>query len=131
MTSLGTPRYVDGVRAWIVKIPEVAMERAQALLPADVQRGAADGLLALSDVCPADKIQLKYCRSSGWFECPGCGSRFDGLGHKTGGPAPRGLTFHPVQVDGGDVVVSPRPLIDGLPIDRRIVEHRAQGTHCA
>lgn len=126
-----TPKYVEEARAFLVVVPAALHARAQALLPPEVQQGLEHGLLALSDVCPHDRIQLSRCRTSRWFECPACGSMFDGLGDKKGGPSPAGMTLHPVTVDDGDnVIIASRERIVGLPIGTLLVDQPAAGPHC-
>ena len=130
--SLGTPRYVEDARAWIVAVPDEVRERAVALLPADVHAGVREGMLALSEVCPSDKLKLVHCESSSWFECPGCGSKFSGLGDKVGGPAPAGMSLRPLHVDAaGEVVISPTKPVDGLRSGTSLVRQKATGPHCA
>ena len=41
---------------------------------------------------------VAFCDSSGWFEEPYHGSRYNGWGEWTGGPAPSGLTPYPFEV---------------------------------
>lgn len=127
----GEPRYVEEARAWVTPLPAVAVARAKALLPDDVQKSIDAGFLALADACPFDKLQLVFCKSAGWFECPGCGSRYDGLGAAKGGPTSAGMTMLPVSLDDGEVVVHPRPRVTGVGSGTFLVVHRPTGPHCA
>ena len=127
----GEPRYVEDARAWVTPVPAVAAARAKALLPDDMQKSLASGFLALSEACPFDKLRLVFCKTAGWFECPGCGSRYDGLGSATGGPTAAGMTMLPVSLDDGEVIVHPRPRVTGLAKGTYLVQHRPTGPHCA
>jgi hypothetical protein len=65
--------------------------------------------------------RVYYCPSSGWFQSPGDGSRFDHSGFYRLGPAPRGLDRVGVRIEHGLVSVNrsqrapgpARGLIDG------------------
>lgn len=54
-----------------------------------------------------------FCESSGWFESPAHGEKFDLRGYVVGGPAARGLTRYRVQI-----------LDDGVYVD---LEHPVEG----
>jgi Rieske Fe-S protein len=124
------PEYVEAARAFLVTVPPAVVARARALLPPETRIGLDHGLLALSERCPSDGLQLKHCPTSAWFECPGCGSQFDALGDKTGGPAPQGMSLHGISVEGDVVSIVAKPRLDGLPFDVRLVDHPAAGPHC-
>ena len=44
-------------------------------------------------------------RRSQWFECPCHGSKYNRVGEKKGGPAPRGLDRFSLEVSGGNIIV--------------------------
>jgi Rieske Fe-S protein len=54
-----------------------------------------------------------YCRSSGWFEDPAHGTKFDRLGNYELGPAPRGLDRLATLVQDGVVWVNPNEVTLG------------------
>jgi Rieske Fe-S protein len=56
-----------------------------------------------------------YCRSSGWFEDPAHGTKFDRLGNYELGPAPRGLDRLATLVQDGVVWVNPNETTLGPP----------------
>jgi len=56
-----------------------------------------------------------YCRSSGWFEDPAHGTKFDRLGNYELGPAPRGLDRLATLVQDGAVWVNPNEVTLGPP----------------
>jgi cytochrome b6-f complex iron-sulfur subunit len=56
-----------------------------------------------------------YCRSSGWFEDPAHGTKFDRLGNYALGPAPRGLDRLPTLVQDGVLWVNPNTVTLGPP----------------
>jgi hypothetical protein len=59
--------------------------------------------------------RLIYCRSSGWFEDPAHGTKFDRLGNYELGPAPRGLDRLATLVEDGVVWVNPNEVTPGPP----------------
>jgi hypothetical protein len=124
------PKYVRDARAYLVTVPPALVHRAMALVPEEARDGLNQRLLALSDVCPRDRIQLQRCSSSGFFECPACGSFFDALGDKSSGPAPAGMWFHRVIVENGEVSIVGSPRYAGLPVGTRLVQQAAAGPHC-
>jgi cytochrome b6-f complex iron-sulfur subunit len=124
------PYYVPDARAWIVAVPREARERAELLLP-DLRTDIQRGMLALSDRCPRRDARLNYCETAAWFECPNCGSQFDALGGKKGGPSPRGMSYYGLDFSPtGDVSIAIHPLYPGLPLDVLIVQQASAGPHC-
>jgi len=69
-----------------------------------------------------------YCRSSGWFEDPAHGTKFDRLGNYGLGPAPRGLDRLATLVQDGVVWVNPNEVTLGPP---RGSHDRPTGPFCS
>jgi Rieske Fe-S protein len=59
--------------------------------------------------------RIIYCPSSGWFEDPAHGTKFDRLGNYELGPAPRGLDRLATLVQDGVVWVNPNEVTPGPP----------------
>lgn len=127
-----TPEHVEDARTFLVAVPPALRARARALLPPEVHEGLDAGLLGLSDVCPADQVQLRFCETSRWFNCPACGSMFDILGGARAGPAPRGMTMLGLSVgDPPDREVSIRsPDLPGLARDSFLAVQEPSGPFC-
>ncbi|HMC42913.1 MAG TPA: Rieske 2Fe-2S domain-containing protein, partial [Acidimicrobiales bacterium] len=66
-----------------------------------------------------------------WFECPCHGSKYNRVGEKKGGPAPRGLDRFGVSVDGGQIVVDTKQVVVGPPIGTDTTGQGLEGPHCA
>lgn len=127
------PEFVDDARTFLVAIPPALRARARALLPPEVHEGLDAGLLGLSDVCPFDQIQLRFCETAAWFNCPACGSLFNIVGDQQGGPAPRGMTMFGLSIgDEPDREVSIRrhPELPGLARGARLAEVERAGPFC-
>jgi hypothetical protein len=76
---------------------------------------APTGPLAMSALDPHLGERILFCRSSGWFEDPQHGSKYDGLGYYALGPSPHGMDRVGVRVVDGDVWVDPVRVTAGPP----------------
>jgi nitrite reductase/ring-hydroxylating ferredoxin subunit len=78
---------------------------------------AADGSSILAPYARSPHLgqPIRFCESSGWFEDPIHGSKFDRLGRYAVGPAPRGLARFEVRVVGEEVWVNPTDILTGPP----------------
>jgi hypothetical protein len=76
---------------------------------------APTGPLAMSALDPHLGERILFCRSSGWFEDPQHGSKYDGLGYYALGPSPRGMDRVGVRVVDGEVWVNPVRVTAGPP----------------
>jgi hypothetical protein len=74
-----------------------------------------EGLVGLYARSPQMGEPVEYCASSGYFEDPAHGSKFDGLGDYALGPAPRGLDQLQVRTVGSDVWIYPQDFVLGAP----------------
>ena len=74
---------------------------------------AKGNLFALSQKCPHLGCRVPFCESSGRFECPCHGSKFDIGGEWIEGPAPRGLDRYELKLDNGNLVVDSSKLLKG------------------
>ncbi len=61
-------------------------------------------VVALSAVCTHLGCLVKY-KGGGVIRCPCHAASFDLNGNVTGGPAPRPLTYYPVRIVGGRIVI--------------------------
>ena len=77
-----------------------------------------EGIVALYQKCVHLGCKVPWCATSQWFECPCHGSKYNRVGEKQGGPAPRGLDRFVVTVAG-----------DKLTIDTGVVDHRPADRH--
>ena len=83
---------------------------------ADHRRAWKPGFVALYQKCVHLGCRVPWCQSSQWFECPCHGSKYNRVGEKVGGPAPRGLDRFVLEVSGGNIVVDTGNLVLGPPI---------------
>jgi cytochrome b6-f complex iron-sulfur subunit len=94
----GTPVYVPAGRLYMVNLGQK--------------------IVALSQKCPHLGCRVDFCDSSGWFQCPCHGSKYDIGGEWIEGPAPRGLDEYPdvtLAADKKTVVVDTSKVEAGPP----------------
>jgi cytochrome b6-f complex iron-sulfur subunit len=70
-------------------------------------------IFALSQKCPHLGCRVPFCESSGRFECPCHGSKYDIGGEWIEGPAPRGMDRYSLKLSGGSLVVDTSKLLTG------------------
>jgi cytochrome b6-f complex iron-sulfur subunit len=73
---------------------------------------------------------VPWCQTSQWFECPCHGSKYNRVGEKRGGPAPRGMDRFVLAVSGGNIVVDTGTVIQGPPIGTDTTGQGQEGAPC-
>ncbi len=69
-------------------------------------------LFAVSQKCPHLGCRVPFCESSGHFECPCHGSKFDLAGEWITGPAPRGMDRYPLKLEADTLIVdTSKPIV--------------------
>jgi cytochrome b6-f complex iron-sulfur subunit len=115
----------------VTPYPKGAVPEAEKFYSGGVLEGMEAGFVALYQKCVHLGCRVPWCKTAQWFECPCHGSRYNRVGEKTGGPAPRGLDRFPVAVEGGAVVVDTGQLSQGPPVGVDTTGQQAEGPHCA
>jgi cytochrome b6-f complex iron-sulfur subunit len=125
------PFYVPNARTYLQAFPSDAVSNAEnvasyrPLLP-----GMEEGIVAIYQRCVHLGCRVPWCQSSQWFECPCHGSKYNAVGEKRDGPAPRGLDHFVVQVNGGDVVIDTSVIVTGAPIGTNTTDQSQEGPSC-
>jgi cytochrome b6-f complex iron-sulfur subunit len=70
-------------------------------------------IYALSQRCPHLGCRVPFCDSSGRFECPCHGSKYDIGGEWIEGPAPRGMDRFDLKLSGGVLLADTSKVISG------------------
>jgi cytochrome b6-f complex iron-sulfur subunit len=126
-----TPFYSAEGRFYINPYPKEDVSKAKAITAyGPVLPGYDAGVVALYQRCVHLGCRVPWCLTSQWFECPCHGSQYNRVGEKKGGPAPRGLDRFVVSVDGGNVMVDTKQVIQGPPIGTNTTGQEAEGPHC-
>jgi cytochrome b6-f complex iron-sulfur subunit len=125
------PFYVPEGRFYINPYPKDAIPKATKVYAPSVVEGMQSGVVALYQKCVHLGCRVPWCKSSQWFECPCHGSKYNRVGEKKGGPAPRGLDRFAVSVAGGQIVVDTKQVILGPAIGTDTTGQGQEGPHCA
>ena len=124
------PFYVPEGRFYLNPFPGSAVGAAQSAYSPAVLPGMEAGIVALYQKCVHLGCRVPWCITSQWFECPCHGSKYNRVGEKKAGPAPRGLDRFPVDASGGTVVVDTGLVIQGPPIGTNTTGQEAEGPAC-
>jgi cytochrome b6-f complex iron-sulfur subunit len=129
--STREPFYLAEARTWIAPYPTDAAAAAAKNYEGAVLDGMKEGVVALYQKCVHLGCRVPFCKSAQWFECPCHGSRYNRVGEKKAGPAPRGLDRFGVEVSGGVLLVDTSQVVQGPPIGVNTTGQEAEGPHCA
>jgi cytochrome b6-f complex iron-sulfur subunit len=125
------PFYNAGAKTYIVAYPKEDIPKAEKVPAyAQVIAGMKEGYVALYQRCVHLGCRVPWCQSSQWFECPCHGSKYNRVGEKQGGPAPRGLDRFPLEVSGGSITVDTGIIVIGPPIGTNTTNQSPEGAPC-
>jgi cytochrome b6-f complex iron-sulfur subunit len=122
--------YVPEGKLWLTEYPPGALEKARAVYTPPELAAMEAGVVALFQKCPHLGCKVPECLTSQWFECPCHGSRYNQVGEKRGGPAPRGMDHFATQVDGDVLTVDTGTIIPGPPIGTNTTGQEPEGPSC-
>jgi cytochrome b6-f complex iron-sulfur subunit len=126
------PYYNAVAKTYIVPYPKASIPKAKkvpAYTPV-ILAGMEAGYVALYQKCVHLGCRVPWCQSSQWFECPCHGSKYNRVGEKQAGPAPRGLDRFALEVAGGSIVVDTGNLVLGPPIGTNTTNQSPEGALC-
>jgi cytochrome b6-f complex iron-sulfur subunit len=133
-TAIGNkqPFYNATAKTYIVAYPKADLAKAKKVTAytAPIIAGMEAGFVALYQRCVHLGCRVPWCQSSQWFECPCHGSKYNKVGEKVGGPAPRGLDRFVLEVAGGNIVVDTGNLVLGPPIGTNTIDQSPEGPLC-
>ncbi len=126
------PFYNAAARTYIQPYPKDDVAKAKAVYDPRIVAGMEKGYVALYQKCVHLGCRVPWCESSQWFECPCHGSKYNRVGEKKGGPAPRGLDRFVLEVSGGQITVdtATASLVQGPPIGTDTTGQTAEGAPC-
>jgi cytochrome b6-f complex iron-sulfur subunit len=125
------PKYVPQAKTYLRPYPPDALPAAEKVASyKPVLPGMEEGIVALYQRCVHLGCRVPWCQSSQWFECPCHGSKYNAVGEKRDGPAPRGLDRFTVTIDGGNVVIDTSVIVTGPPIGVDTTKQGQEGPSC-
>jgi cytochrome b6-f complex iron-sulfur subunit len=124
------PFYVPEARAYIVQYPKQDLPKAKKVYSPITYAGMEQGYVALYQRCVHLGCRVPWCQTSQWFECPCHGSKYNRVGEKKAGPAPRGLDRFGIDVGGGTLTVNTGDIEIGPPIGTDTTGQQQEGPLC-
>lgn len=124
------PYYVPSARSYVIPYPKEALSKGKGVYKEGLFPGMEAGVMALWQKCPHLGCRVPWCASSQWFECPCHGSKYNRVGEKKDGPAPRGMDRFPVEVVDGRLIINTGITIDGPAIGVNTTGQGAEGPAC-
>jgi len=124
------PFYVPEARAYVVQYPKQDLPKAKAIYSPITYAGMEQGYVALYQRCVHLGCRVPWCPSSQWFECPCHGSKYNRVGEKKAGPAPRGLDRFGIDVSGGSLTINTGDIEIGPPIGTHTTGQQQEGPLC-
>ncbi len=124
------PFYVPEARSWVVQYPKQDLPAAKKVYSAITYAGMQQGFVALYQRCVHLGCRVPWCPSSQWFECPCHGSKYNRVGEKKAGPAPRGLDRFGIDVSGGFLTINTGDIEIGPPIGTNTTGQQQEGPLC-
>jgi cytochrome b6-f complex iron-sulfur subunit len=127
------PVYVPEAKSYLQPYPTdpAVLAAAAGVYSGDVLAGMEQGIVALWQTCPHLGCRVPWCQTSQWFECPCHGSKYNRVGEKTGGPAPRGMDRFGVLIGGdGSVQIDTGTTVEGPAIGTDTTGQNAEGPFC-
>jgi len=125
------PFYAPQARTYMEIYPQADLPKAKQVYKPAIYDGMEKyGLVALYQRCVHLGCRVPFCQSSQWFECPCHGSKYNRVGEKKAGPAPRGLDRFHFTVDGGQVKVDTGTIYIGPPIGTDTTGQQPEGPLC-
>ena len=113
-----------------MQYPKADLPAAKKVYSAVTYAGMEQGLVALYQRCVHLGCRVPWCQSSQWFECPCHGSKYNRVGEKKAGPAPRGLDRFAIIVDGDNLTINTGDIEIGPPIGTNTTGQQQEGPLC-
>ena len=124
------PFYNAAAKTYIVRYPQDDLAKAKSVYTPPIYAGMEEGYVALYQKCVHLGCRVPFCDTSQWFECPCHGSKYNRVGEKRGGPAPRGLDRFPISVSGTSLSVDTGVIVQGPPIGTDTTGQSPEGAPC-
>jgi len=124
------PVYIPAARSYIVAFPADKAKSVIGTYPKDALPMLEAGLIVLYQRCTHLGCRVPWCKTSEWFECPCHGAKFDQIGEKRAGPAPRGMDMVRSTIVDDHLVLDTGKILDGVPIGTNTTNAKPAGPFC-
>jgi cytochrome b6-f complex iron-sulfur subunit len=126
------PYYNAAAKVYIQPYPKADIPKAKkvATYVPPLLAGMEQGFVGLYQKCVHLGCRVPWCQTSQWFECPCHGSKYNRVGEKRGGPAPRGLDRFALSIAGGSMLVDTATVFQGPPIGTDTTGQGQEGAAC-
>ena len=131
-TNTKIPSYFAEARAYVNPYPKADVGKAKAAgYPPEILPNLEEGFIVIYQKCAHLGCRVPWCASAQWFECPCHGSKYNRVGEKRDGPAPRGLTRWLGMVGGdGMLTIDTSTEYTGQAIGTDTTGQTPEGPHC-
>jgi cytochrome b6-f complex iron-sulfur subunit len=131
ITDKKEPFYIPEARSYINPYPKADVPKAKKIAQyKPVIPEMEQGIVVLYQKCVHLGCKVPWCATSQWFECPCHGSKYNRVGEKRGGPAPRGLDRFVATISGDSITIDTGIVITGPPIGTDTTGQGAEGPPC-
>jgi cytochrome b6-f complex iron-sulfur subunit len=130
LASTPEPYYVGEARSYVVEFPADLADRARSAYPKDALPMLEAGVIVLYQRCTHLGCRVPWCKTSEWFECPCHAARFDQIGEKRAGPAPRGMDLIQSSIEDGHLVLDTGKILRGAAIGTNTTNQKPAGPFC-
>jgi cytochrome b6-f complex iron-sulfur subunit len=124
------PVYIAQARSYITAFPKDKVDQATGHYPKDALPMLEAGVIVLYQRCTHLGCRVPWCRTSAWFECPCHDAKFDQIGERRQGPAPRGMDLIKSSIEDDHLVLDTAKVLDGVPIGTNTTNAKPAGPFC-
>lgn len=124
------PVYIPEARSYIVAFPTDKVDRATGHYPKKALPMLEAGVIVLYQRCTHLGCRVPWCKTSEWFECPCHVAKFDQIGERRQGPAPRGMDIVESSIEADHLIIDTGKILHGAPIGTNTTNAKPAGPFC-
>jgi cytochrome b6-f complex iron-sulfur subunit len=124
------PYYLPEARSYVVPFPAELAKGAIGAYPKDALPMLEAGVIVLYQRCTHLGCRVPWCVTSHWFECPCHGAKFDQIGERRQGPAPRGMDLIQSSIENDHLVLDTGKVLRGAHLGTNTTHQRPAGPLC-
>jgi cytochrome b6-f complex iron-sulfur subunit len=130
IASKHAPYYLAEARAYVSAFPTELAGRARHAYPSEAAPQLAAGVIVLYQRCTHLGCRVPWCGQSQYFECACHGAKFDRVGERRAGPAPRGMDIFAASIEHDHLVIDTGNILAGLPAGTNTTHQSPAGPYC-